>query len=64
MNYPWLNKNIGQILSNSFDVSPNSTKILFVNLNIGSTYGLALVILVSLTILGYLIITITKNRSD
>lgn len=61
LNFPWMNESLGKLLGNTFDNSPAVMKIFYANLNVGSTYGVALSILIVIAILGYSIISICYN---
>ncbi len=57
LNFPWLNEKLGSFLGNLFDDSPIQMKIFYTNMNLGSTYSLALGIIIILSIMGYIIIS-------
>jgi len=61
LNFPWMNDSLGRLLGNTFDNSPAVTKILYVNLNIGSTYAIALAVILLVIIVGYAVISICNN---
>ena len=44
------------MFGNALDISPEETKIFYVNLNIGSTYAIPLAVIVLIIVLGYIII--------
>jgi len=56
-----MNDSLGRLLGNTFDNSPAVTKILYVNLNIGSTYAIALAVILLVIIVGYAVISICNN---
>lgn len=43
----------GEIFGNLYDIMPNPMRILFVNLNIGSTYLFALSVLILTAVIGF-----------
>lgn len=62
LNFPWMNEPLGNMLGNTFDNSPAVMKIFYVNLNIGSTYIVALAVIIILLILGYAIISLCNDK--
>lgn len=58
LNFPWANDSLGRLLGNTFDTSPEVTKIFYANLNVGSTYAIALIVILILVVGGYSIISI------
>lgn len=51
---PWANKELGLIYGDKTDVTPTSYKFLYINLNIGSTYFIAMITIIVLGIILYI----------
>ena len=61
--FPWLNDNFGEVFSNLTDVSPPGFLMFYLNLNLGSTYFLALLIFTLLS-LAIFAIRFYKHRKE
>jgi hypothetical protein len=64
LSFPWMNYLIGEMFGDPNDNIPQTMKIFFVNLNIASTYGVALAVSVFLLIICYSIIAICSSNSE
>jgi hypothetical protein len=55
VDFPWLNKFFGTYLSDPRDKSPNIYSFFYTNMNIASTYLLALFVIIFFTVIGLII---------
>lgn len=64
MSFPWMNETFGKLFGNVFDTTPFQMKVFFTDLNLGSTYGLALMIILVASLSGYVFISIESKSSE
>lgn len=53
--FPFTNRVMGEALGDKYDIQPDSYSALYVNMNIGSTYTLALCVIVALLLVGWIV---------
>jgi len=58
--FPWLNSLFGNLLGRDADITPYPYKVFFTNLNIGSTYFLALIIVTLLYLISFVLARISE----
>jgi hypothetical protein len=64
MSFPWMNETLGKMFGDFFDTTPFQMRVFFTDLNLGSTYGLALMIILVASVSGYAFISIESKSSE
>ena len=60
--FPWANLVIGGSLGNGADVQPEPFELFYVNMNIGSTYFLAICVIIFLLFIGWIVALVIKKK--
>jgi len=64
LDFPWMNEKLGEVFGNPFDNSPTQMKLFYLDLNFGSTYGLAFSVIIVSCALGYTGISIFSSNQE
>jgi hypothetical protein len=64
LSFPWASGILGNIFGNQLDTAPFQMKLFFTDLGLGSTYGLAILVIVTIIFFGYIIISLETKSAE
>lgn len=64
ISFPWMSETLGSLFGNQFDTAPFQMKVFFTDLGLGSTYGLAIMVIVAIGVFGYVLISLEAKSPE